>query len=81
MKELEPFWIFEVVEAEHDAQSYYHDLQFKLVVTIPNGLEIEIADGGFTNWMQQLTSNKKERFLISGIGLELLFKLLNGRIS
>ena len=28
-----------------------------------NGVELEIADGGFTDWTQQLLENKKERLL------------------
>ena len=53
--------------------NYYHGIQFKTVIAI-NGNEIEIADGGFVNWTQQLLSNKKERLCISGFGLELLLK-------
>jgi hypothetical protein len=39
---------------------------------------VEIADGGFVDWTQQLLGNRKERFLISGFGLELLFKMQQG---
>jgi len=28
------------------------------------------VDGGFTDWTQQLLSNRKERLLISGMGSE-----------
>jgi hypothetical protein len=43
-----------------------------------NGGEAEIADGGFVDWTQQLLENGKERMLISGFGLELLYKLRQG---
>ena len=36
--------------------------------------EIEIADGGFVDWTQQLLGSKKERLLIAGFGMELLHK-------
>lgn len=48
-----------------------------LKTVIPIGdQEIDIADGGFTDWTQQLLNNKKERLLISGFGLSLLYQLM-----
>jgi hypothetical protein len=73
----EPEWPIEIIESSQSEQAYYQRIQFKIVVPMPGGQEIEIADGGFTDWTQQLTGNRKERFLISGIGLELLYKILN----
>jgi hypothetical protein len=34
------------------------------------GTDYSIVDGGFTDWTQQLLSNRKERLLISGMGSE-----------
>jgi hypothetical protein len=34
------------------------------------GTDHFLADGGFTDWTQQLSSNRKERLLISGMGRE-----------
>lgn len=34
--------------------------------------QIEIGDGGFVDWISQILGNKKERCLISGIGLDRL---------
>ena len=59
-----------------EANNYYKGIQFKMIIEL-NGLQIEIADGGFVDWTQQLLENKKERLLISGFGLELLFKFQN----
>jgi hypothetical protein len=56
---------------------YYKGIQFKMIIEL-NEQEIEIADGGFVDWTQQLLGNKKERLLISGFGLELLYKMQNG---
>lgn len=56
--------------------NYYKGIQFKMVVDL-KGEDIEIADGGFVDWTQQLLGNRKERLLISGFGLGLVYKLLN----
>jgi hypothetical protein len=63
------------VDESPGANNYYKGIQFKLVITI-NDQEIEIADGGFVDWTQQLLENRKERMLISGFGLSLLHRLL-----
>lgn len=60
-------------------QQYYHTLQFGLLWQ-HGGRAFPIVDGGFTTWTQLLSGNRKERFLSSGIGLELLWKVLNGRV-
>lgn len=65
------------VEAGGDevpANNYYKGIQFKMIIQI-NEMQIEIADGGFVDWTQQLLGNKKERMLISGFGLGLLYQL------
>lgn len=79
LEKTEPDWPLEIIESSQREQPYYHRVQFKIVVPLPDGQEIEIADGGFTDWTQRLTGNRKERFLISGIGLELLYKMLINR--
>lgn len=81
LRETEPGWPVEVIESRQSEQAYYRALQFKIVIPNPAGNtpgpnEIEIADGGFTNWTQRLSGNAKERLLISGIGLEWLYKML-----
>lgn len=62
-------------ETEEVEQPYYQSIQFKTFVTIRQK-EFEIADGGLVDWSQKLSNNRKERMLTSGIGIELLFKLL-----
>ena len=56
--------------------NYYRGIQYKMIIAV-NEQEIEIADGGFVDWTQQLLNNKKERLLISGFGLGLLYKVQN----
>jgi hypothetical protein len=63
-----------VQEEEPGDNSYYKGLQFKLY-THADGRVWEIADGGFVDWTQQLLENRKERLLISGFGLEWLYKI------
>jgi hypothetical protein len=70
---------YQRIKAEQSEQQYYKSLQFKIYLTI-NNKELDIGDGGFVDWTQKLTGNKKERLLISGIGIEYLFKILNGLI-
>ncbi|MCB0543459.1 MAG: hypothetical protein KDC70_08075 [Saprospiraceae bacterium] len=62
--------------ADGGSRNYYECLQFKVVVAAGTNDELEIADGGFTDWTRQLSSNHKERLLISGLGLELLYKII-----
>lgn len=50
---------------------YYQGLQFTIKTTI-QGKEHFIGDGGFVNWTQKLLGRKKERLLISAIGLDRL---------
>jgi hypothetical protein len=50
---------------------YYKGLQFTVITKI-NGEEHNIGDGGFVDWSQQLLGSKKERLIISAIGLDRL---------
>ncbi|HNE30157.1 MAG TPA: hypothetical protein PKL15_00955 [Saprospiraceae bacterium] len=73
-------WPFEVRRLGPAAQPYYRLLQAK--ICIPWGeREVDIADSGFTDWTQRLSGNRKERFLISGMGSELLCRVMSGGIS
>lgn len=51
---------------------YYPGLCFKLHVRDPDGGETEVADGGPVDWTGQLLGNRKERLMISGMGLDRL---------
>jgi hypothetical protein len=54
-------------------RGYYVSACFHVYATNAAGTEIELVDGGFTAWTQHLLSNAKERLLISGMGIELLY--------
>jgi len=76
IRQFAPEWSVSRIASKASEQAYYQHLQFKIVIPGPGGQEIDIADGGFTDWTQRLSGNRKERFLISGLGLELLFKIV-----
>jgi hypothetical protein len=58
-------------DSDYVDNNYYKGIHFKIFMEKDNE-QIEIGDGGFVDWMQQMTNNKKERCLISGIGLDRL---------
>jgi hypothetical protein len=72
--EVHPSVVIERPE-ETGENNYYKGLQYKII--IPAGSrEFEIGDGGFVDWTQQLLGNRKERMLITGIGIELMLRLV-----
>lgn len=78
LAEINSHYAVEII-VQDEPNAYYNLLQFKTFLH-HNGTEINLSDGGFTNWTQQLLSNKKHRMLISGIGIELVYKLMTGVI-
>jgi len=56
-------------------QDYYQNIRFKIYVSQGEKNELELIDGGATNWSQKLLNNAKERLVISGIGSERLCEL------
>ena len=54
------------------ALGYYREACLRITIQTTSGEVLELADGGLTDWTQQLLGNRKERLLISGIGLERL---------
>jgi hypothetical protein len=48
-----------------DNVGYYQSLRFHVYTTPPKDRELELVDGGDTDWTQKLLSNAKERFLTS----------------
>lgn len=55
-----------------ESKGYYNELRFHVYATSIRGMEIELVDGGDTDWTQRLLGNAKERLIISGIGTERL---------
>jgi len=55
---------------QESGQGYYSGVRFQIYARDKAGTDYFIVDGGFTDWTQQLLSNRKERLLISGMGSE-----------
>ncbi len=51
---------------------YYKDFCFHLYAKNKDGREIQLSDGGTSDWTQRLLVNGKERLLTSGFGAELV---------
>lgn len=64
-----------VIDTSVKANDYYRGVQYKAIIKV-HGEEIEIADGGFVNWTQQLLENKKERCFITGLGIDYLSQIM-----
>lgn len=69
----------EIVDKPEKEISYYKGIQYKTDIKWNNNT-FEIADGGFVDWTQQILQNRKERFLIGGIGFEYMFRVMNGML-
>jgi hypothetical protein len=67
------------VTVPHSEHLYYSRLRFSLNL-IHQGNEINLGDGGFVDWGQKLTGNNKEKMFTSGLGIELLIKIMKGTI-
>lgn len=63
-----------VLDEEHADNAYYKGINYKIYMHIGDE-KIEIGDGGFVDWTQKLLGSKKERCLISGIGLDRMLML------
>lgn len=62
-----------------ETRNYYEMVRIKIFV-IYKGQEFHIVDMGFVSWGRKLLNNEKQRMLISGCGLELLYKIKEGLI-
>lgn len=56
---------------EDDDNAYYRGLNYKLYLHTENS-SFEVGDGGFVDWIERMTGNRKLRCLICGIGMERL---------
>lgn len=63
-------------KAQTRRTQYYRELRFHIYASPARGHELELVEGGDTDWTQRLLSNAKERLIISGIGSERLCEKL-----
>jgi hypothetical protein len=61
-------------DLEHEDNNYYKGINFKLYIEKDNE-KVEVGDGGFVDWIAKMISNKKERCLISGLGMDRMLLL------
>jgi hypothetical protein len=66
---------FRFNQEQGSGQGYYSGVRFQIYARDAAGTDYSIVDGGFTDWTQQLLSNRKERLLISGMGSERFISL------
>ena len=59
-------------------RNYYDRFCFKVSASV-EGEPFEVADGGLVDWTQRLVASRKERLMISGVGVERLAMLIAGR--
>lgn len=69
---------FQIVE-DYQKGDYYEVIQFKIFLNY-RGMELDLADGGTVNWTQKMIPNQKHRLFISGCGLELVQKIMEGQL-
>ena len=58
-------------------RGYYRDLCFKVIVRDGDD-EVEVGDGGFTDWSARLTGDRKRRTLVAGLGVDRIATLAGG---
>lgn len=63
----------EVVDdpARDSGRGYYTGLCYKVHAAV-GGDDVEVGDGGFVDWSQHLVGSRKERLLITGLGVDRL---------
>jgi hypothetical protein len=64
---------------EEAGDGYYRGFRFHIYATPQKGSEMELVDGGDTDWTQKLLNNSKERLVISGIGSERVCEIYSSK--
>ncbi len=70
LAERHPEVSFSIENKSGSGGGYYKMLRFQIFIRDAKGGECFTVDGGFTDWMEKLMNNRKERYLISGMGTE-----------
>lgn len=68
-------------DARTAGRGYYTGIAFHVHAIDPAGAKIQLADGGFVDWAEQLLGNRKERMAISGAGSDRVVALAGDRIE
>lgn len=74
-----PEVLISIIDRPEKENAYYQGIQYKVDIRIKDK-EYEIGDGGFLDWTQLLLQNRKERMLATGIGFDMMYRILNGLV-
>jgi histidyl-tRNA synthetase len=77
LRDLHPAARIEIDPARTRGATYYAGAAFRIVVETEGG-EVEFTDGGVVDWLQRLLADRRERMVVSGLGVEQLAGLLGG---
>src|SRR5262249_32665033 len=69
-----PHATYAIDRARTHAMQYYRGLCLHITARDVDGQVQQLSDGGATDWTARLLSHAKERFFVSGLGLELLLR-------
>jgi len=58
-----------------DGAAYYRGLMVDIGLADPGGAIHSVADGGATDWTARLLSDRKERMVVTGIGVERVIRV------
>ena len=75
LENIYPQVAFSLWPERQQAMNYYQKVCFQINAANADGLEMNLVDGGATDWTQKLLSSKKERCFTSAIGSELACRL------
>lgn len=65
---------FRIDQDRESGRGYYVDACYKVYTGDGQGGQIEVGDGGCTPWTRDLLSDRKERLVIAGLGVERLLR-------
>jgi hypothetical protein len=77
LKEKYPSVKFTFTQQRQSGMNYYQNIAFNIGILDNTGKAYDyVVDGGFTDWTQKLLNNRKERFLTSAVGSDLLLRII-----
>lgn len=72
LAKLHPDVAFDLSHTRPRGRGYYNGLSFQVHARAPDGELYELCDGGPVDWTAQLLEDRKERLMISGLGVDRL---------
>lgn len=78
LRELHPAVDVSFDLARLEGLNYYVGPTLRVFVQVAGGPELSVGDGGALTWLATLLSDRRERWVTSAVGTELLVKLASG---